>query len=89
MFLKILFYYTKRRTQVIIWNFIKNRYQHWFDDKILTRNFSFYSVGATIGRPIWFINDFSYQKQISNLWFNHNSAGDHWSPLQKQLSDLR
>ncbi len=45
------------------------------------KKFFVYSVGATIGRPLVYqsfyqlTNDFSYRKQISKLWFNHNSGG--------------
>ena len=31
---------------------------------------------------------FPYRKQISKLLFNHNPAGDQWSPLHKQFIEL-
>ena len=51
-----------------------------------------FSVGATIGRPLHLPEfhadnqQFSIQKTNIKFMVNHNSAGDQWSPLQKQYS---
>ena len=57
-------------------------------DLIIIENmeFFFYSVGANFVRPLWFINDFSYRKQIPNFGLPEFQTGEHSSPLQNEFN---